>query len=68
MVGKRVESQPGVKLAGWPPALNHNPKFYALKDQGMNQPIPQQGGLGGSPEAVVAPSDPLAVVIGGWTF
>ena len=35
MVGKRVASQPGVKLAGWPPALNHNPKFYALKDQGV---------------------------------
>ena len=35
MVGKRVASQLGVKLAGWPLALNHNPKFYALKDQGV---------------------------------
>ena len=35
MVGKRVASQQGVKLAGWPPALNHKPKFYALKDQGV---------------------------------
>lgn len=32
MVGKRIASQPGVKLAGWLPALNHNAKLYTLKD------------------------------------